>query len=210
MAPGPISQFIDRHYRHFNAAAADGRGRRATTRHLDDGGQDAHDARGRDEHGGARRLARRDDPAGQGARASAAPARTSRRTSSTSSRTTHYERIPHYRDLTPADEQALLDRHLNRVTDTCIPEDEAMRRIETRRARASGRPPTSAGERYFPHEFMYEILRSGELAAVLPDRPEGQLAARGRRERNLPMFVPGWEDSTLGNMFAGARASPAT
>ena len=40
-----------------------------------------------------------------------------------------YERVPHYRDLTPEDEQALLDRHMNRVTDTCIPEFEAMRRL---------------------------------------------------------------------------------
>ena len=43
----------------------------------------------------------------------------------------YYERVPNYRDLTPADEQGLLDRHMNRVTDTCIPEMEAMRRIET-------------------------------------------------------------------------------
>src|ERR1700757_1826895 len=43
----------------------------------------------------------------------------------------YYERVPHYRDLTPADEKALLDRHMNRVTDTCIPEMEAMRRIES-------------------------------------------------------------------------------
>ena len=42
----------------------------------------------------------------------------------------HYERIPVWRDLNPADEQSLLDRHLNRVTDTCIPEEEAMRRME--------------------------------------------------------------------------------
>jgi len=41
-----------------------------------------------------------------------------------------YERVPHYRQLSPADEQALLERHMNRVTDTCIPEMEAMRRIE--------------------------------------------------------------------------------
>src|SRR6202163_3524141 len=41
-----------------------------------------------------------------------------------------YERVPNYRDLTPADEVKLLDRHMNRVTDTCIPEMEAMRRIE--------------------------------------------------------------------------------
>src|SRR6266567_2693281 len=43
----------------------------------------------------------------------------------------YYERVPHYRDLTVDDEQALLDRHMNRVTDTCIPEGEAMRRIES-------------------------------------------------------------------------------
>src|SRR5208282_1031613 len=43
----------------------------------------------------------------------------------------YYKRIPKYRDLTPADEEALLSRHMNRVTDTCIPEMEAMRRIET-------------------------------------------------------------------------------
>ena len=42
----------------------------------------------------------------------------------------HYERVPHYRDLTPQDEAGLLDRHMNRVTDTCIPEFEAMRRVE--------------------------------------------------------------------------------
>src|SRR5438067_11813523 len=42
----------------------------------------------------------------------------------------HYRRIPHWRELTADDEQALLDEHLNRVTDTCIPEGEAMRRIE--------------------------------------------------------------------------------
>src|SRR5690606_10205716 len=42
----------------------------------------------------------------------------------------HYVRLPNYRDLTPQDEEDLLARQLNRVTDTCIPEEEAMRRIE--------------------------------------------------------------------------------
>src|SRR5687767_4289186 len=72
----------------------------------------------------------------------------------------HYERIPRYRDLTAADEQALLDRHMNRVTDTCIPEFEAMRRIEHIVAEEwyqAGRD----GQRYFPHEFLYAILRKG-------------------------------------------------
>ena len=86
--------------------------------------------------------------------------------------------MPHYRDLTPADEQALLERHMNRVTDTCIPEDEAMRRIETA-VLEEWTAADRAGERYFPHEFIYRVLRSGVLTAVLPDRSEGHLADRG-------------------------------
>jgi deoxyhypusine synthase len=42
----------------------------------------------------------------------------------------HYKRVPHYRDLTPKDERELLDNHYNRVTDTCIPEEEAFRRLQ--------------------------------------------------------------------------------
>ena len=41
-----------------------------------------------------------------------------------------YERVPNYRDLTPNEEWALLERGLNRVTDTCIPEEEAFRRLQ--------------------------------------------------------------------------------
>src|SRR5204862_3142597 len=70
----------------------------------------------------------------------------------------HYERVAHYRDLTPADEQALLDRHMNRVTDTCIPEEEAMRRIE-RIVLEEWLAADARGERLFPHEFLYRVLR---------------------------------------------------
>jgi deoxyhypusine synthase len=112
-----------------------------------------------------------------------------------------YERVPHYRDLTPADEAGLLNRHMNRVTDTCIPEMEAMRRIENEVLKEWVRAD-KAGERYFPHEFMYKILLSGDLKASYQIDPRNSwlLAAA---ERNLPMFVPGWEDATLGNMYAG-------
>jgi deoxyhypusine synthase len=112
----------------------------------------------------------------------------------------HYLRVPHYRDLTPADEQALLARHLNRVTDTCIPEEEAMRRIE-RAVAAHWREAARAGVRRLPHEFLYEVLRSGALKAdyQIDPRDSWMIAAA---ERNLPLFVPGWEDSTLGNMYA--------
>ncbi|MSO45935.1 MAG: deoxyhypusine synthase [Acidobacteria bacterium] len=112
----------------------------------------------------------------------------------------HYRRIPHYRDLTAADEAALLDAHLNRVTDTCIPEEEAMRRVE-RPLVAEWQRAERAGERLFPHEFLYRVLRTGALKEHYEIDPAGSwlLAAS---DANLPLFVPGWEDSTLGNVFA--------
>ncbi len=113
----------------------------------------------------------------------------------------YYERVPHYRDLTPADEAALLARHMNRVTDTCIPEMEAMRRIENEVLQEWVKAD-QAGERYFPHQFMYKILLSGGLEKSYQIDPKNSwlLAAA---QKNLPMFVPGWEDATLGNMYAG-------
>ena len=113
----------------------------------------------------------------------------------------YYERVPHYRNLSAREEQALLARHMNRVTDTCIPEMEAMRRIEAA-VLAEWLKADRAGERYFPHEFMYRILRGGGLKKhyQIDPRNSWMLAAC---EKNLPMWVPGWEDATLGNMYAG-------
>src|ERR1700679_2651175 len=113
----------------------------------------------------------------------------------------YYERVPHYRDLTPADEAGLLSRHMNRVTDTCIPEMEAMRRIEGV-VLEEWMAADAKGERSFPHEFMYKILRNGQLTSSYQIDPKNSwmLAAC---EKNLPMFVPWWEDATLGNMYAG-------
>ncbi len=112
-----------------------------------------------------------------------------------------YERVPHYRDLTPQDEQALLDRHMNRVTDTCIPEMEAMRRLEKAMVEVWTRADVE-GRRLFPHEFMYEVLRNGSLEEFYQiDLKDSWMYAA--MEKNLPMVVPGWEDSTMGNMFAG-------
>jgi len=112
-----------------------------------------------------------------------------------------YERVPHYRDLTPADEQALLERHMNRVTDTCIPEEEAMRRLE-HTVLKFWEKADKAGEAFFPHEFFYQILLSGELEQYYQIDPKDSwmLAAA---EKNLPIICPGWEDSTLGNIYAG-------
>jgi len=114
----------------------------------------------------------------------------------------HYRRVPHYRHLTPEQEVELLDQHLNRVTDTCIPESEAMRRIENIVAE-EWRAADQSKRRAFPHQFLYEVLRDEKLKSFyqIDPRDSWMLAAA---EKDLPIFVPGWEDSTLGNMYAAS------
>ncbi|NLR93828.1 deoxyhypusine synthase family protein [Flammeovirga agarivorans] len=111
-----------------------------------------------------------------------------------------YKRIPEYRDLTPQQERELLDQGLNRVTDTCIPEEEAFRRLQGHIFKI-WQTAEENGERYFPHEYMYKMLLSGELEQYYQIDPKNSwlLAAA---EKNLPIVVPGWEDSTMGNIFA--------
>lgn len=110
-----------------------------------------------------------------------------------------YERVPNFRELTAQDEAALLARGLNRVTDTCIPEEAAMRRIE-RHMLDLWREAEKNGERAFPHEYFYKLLLSDRIKGNYEIDPKDSwlLAAA---QHNLPMWVPGWEDSTLGNMF---------
>ncbi len=196
---GPISQFIRQHYRHFNAAtlvdAADG-----YVELLDKGGRMFLAM------GGAMSTAELGISLAEMIRQgkihgiSCTGANLEEDLYNLVAHD-YYERIPNYRDLTSQQEKDLLDRKLNRVTDTCIPEEEAMRRLETKifpRWKAA----EEAGERKFPHEFLYESLLSGELEEFYQVDPahSWMLAAA---QKNLPLFVPGWEDSTMGNMFAG-------
>lgn len=112
----------------------------------------------------------------------------------------HYKRVPHYRDLSPQDEWELLEGGFNRVTDTCIPEEEAFRRIQ-KHIFKQWKGAQDAGDRAFPHEFMYRMLLSKEMEQYYEIDPKDSwlLAAA---EKNLPIVVPGWEDSTMGNIFA--------
>jgi len=110
-----------------------------------------------------------------------------------------YEVIQDWRALSASDEQALFERGMNRVTDTCIPED-VMRHLEKRlvdRWSAAAR----GGDRKFPFEFMYSVLDDPELAPHYQADPANSwlLAAK---EVGIPVYAPGWEDSTMGNMFS--------
>jgi deoxyhypusine synthase len=114
-----------------------------------------------------------------------------------------YRRIADWRALTAEEELELAERGLNRVTDTCIPEEEAMRKLE-RLVIELWQEADRAGESLFPHEFLYRLLRSGKLEEhyEIDPRDSWMVAAA---ERELPLFVPGWEDSTLGNVFVAKQ-----
>ena len=197
---GEISAFLKHHYRHFNAAviidAAEG-----WIRHLDNGGSmlvTLAGAMSTAEIGlTLAEMIRRDK-----VQAISCTGANLEEDVFNLVAHEHYVRIPHYRHLSPEQEEALLEQHLNRVTDTCIPEEEAMRRIE-RALRSRWIAADQAGERYFPHEFFYQAIRSGELRQHYQiDPADSWLVAAA--EKDLPLYVPGWEDSTLGNMYAAA------
>ncbi|MFA6600162.1 MAG: deoxyhypusine synthase family protein [Candidatus Omnitrophota bacterium] len=111
----------------------------------------------------------------------------------------HYKRIPGYRTLSAADETALYRRQLNRVTDTCIPEEEAMRRIE-HLVLGLWQKAEREGQSYFPYQFMYQLVRSGKLDKYHQIDPAHSWVVAACK-RNIPIYTPGWEDSTLGNIF---------
>lgn len=114
----------------------------------------------------------------------------------------YYERVPHYRDLTPADEEKLYKKHLNRVTDTCIPEGEAMRRIEKFMLKEWS-DADQQGRQCFPHEFIFNLLKKGVLKKYYQINPNYSWVMAALKKK-VPIVVPGWEDSTLGNMYAAA------
>ncbi len=199
MSQSPVSDFVRHHFRHFNAAAlidaAD-----AYRRHLGGGGKmlvTLAGAMSTAELGLSLAEMIRQD------KVHAISCTGANLEEDLFNLVAHdfYERVPHYRDLTPDDEAALLARHMNRVTDTCIPEEEAMRRLESALVEV-WTAADSAGERHFPHQFMYQVLRSGVLrdSYQIDPKDSWMIAAA---EKDLPMIVPGWEDSTMGNMFAG-------
>ena len=164
MSQGPISQFIEHHYRHFNAAALKDAAH-SYSAHLEKGGSmfmTIAGAMSTAELGLSLAEMIRQD------KVHAICCTGANLEEDVFNLVAHdyYERVPNYRDLTAADEVALLDRHMNRVTDTCIPEMEAMRRIENVILK-EWMDADARGERLFPHEFFWRILGSKELQVEL-------------------------------------------
>jgi deoxyhypusine synthase len=112
-----------------------------------------------------------------------------------------YKDYPDYRYFTKEDDEKILNRGERRVTDTSIPEEEAFRVIEPIILK-HWKAAEEKGERYFPHEYFYKILLSDELKDKYEGNPKHCWLLEAAK-KNLPIVVPGWEDSTLGNIFAG-------
>jgi deoxyhypusine synthase len=114
----------------------------------------------------------------------------------------HYDIIPNWREFTVEDDVKLLNQHKNRVTDTIIPEEEAMRVIESHMLEL-WKEDSKNHIRRFPHEYFYKLLLDDTLKPYYDmDIEDSWVLAAARW--NLPMSVPGWEDSTMGDMFAAA------
>ena len=109
-----------------------------------------------------------------------------------------YEIIDDWRNLSDADDEKLLQKKMNRVTDICIPEQEAIRQLEDS-ILPLWQDYSRDNKKALPHEFFYQVLRSETLSYDGDPEDSWMLAAA---KKDLPLFVPGCEDSTMGNIFA--------
>ena len=110
-----------------------------------------------------------------------------------------YERVDDWRDMTADSDAKLAERGMNRITDVAIPEEEAIRYIEKPLLQL-WKDAEAAGDARFPHEYIYDLLLHGNLEFDSEPHDSWLMAAA---DANLPLFVPGWEDSTLGNILVG-------
>jgi len=192
----PVSAFMERHFRHFNARETLDAAK-AWRRHLDGGGEMLLAMAGAMSTGelgiSLAEMIRRDK-----VHIISCTAANLEEDIFNLFAHTEYEMVPHYRSLRQADEVRLRDKGLNRVTDTCIP--ESVMRHTYRLLVELWKDAANKGKPRFPYEFIYELLDTPGLAKKYQIPPENSwvLAAK---EKGIPILSPGWEDSTLGNMF---------
>lgn len=111
----------------------------------------------------------------------------------------HYKRIPHFRTLSKKEEKKLYQQGMNRVTDTCIPEETAIRRIE-KEILFLWQEADRQKKSYFPYEYIFQLLDLPSIQKVFEIDPKNSWVLAAKKKK-LPIFTPGWEDSTLGNIF---------
>lgn len=109
-----------------------------------------------------------------------------------------YRMLPGYRELSVADEVALCKGGFNRVTDTCIPET-VIRHIEENLIRVCNQAQQE-DRRIFPYEFYFQLFEEGTLEQDFQIPVENSWLYAAWKQR-IPVYSPGFEDSTIGNIF---------
>lgn len=110
-----------------------------------------------------------------------------------------YKDFPDYRYFTKDDDTKILEDRMRRVTDTSIPEDEAFRAVE-KYIVPMWMDASKNGDRRFWHEYFYELIQKVDPKLYQGDPSACWLLEASKN--NIPIVVPGHEDSTFGNIFA--------
>ncbi len=112
----------------------------------------------------------------------------------------HYAYIPRYTELTPQQEAELRDAGLRRITDTFLPEDESVRIMEPHLLKM-WKEAEKNGERHYPHEYFRRLFKEN---LIKPDKlaNPADCWTYAAFEKNIPIVIPGFEDSTMGNIFS--------
>ena len=112
----------------------------------------------------------------------------------------HYAHIPRYTELTPDQEAELRDAGLRRITDTFLPEDESVRIMEPHLL-AMWKDAEKKGQSFFPHEYFRRLFQE-KLIKPDPMANPHDCWTLAAAKKNIPIVIPGFEDSTMGNIFA--------
>lgn len=112
----------------------------------------------------------------------------------------HYAYIPRYTELTPEQEAELRDAGLRRITDTFLPEDKSVRIMEPHLLKM-WKEAQKNGQRYFPHEYFHRLFSEKLISPDSAANPN-DCWTYAAYEKNIPIVIPGFEDSTMGNIFS--------
>ncbi len=119
----------------------------------------------------------------------------------------HYAYIPRYTELTPEQEAELRDAGLRRITDTFLPEDESVRIMEPHLLKM-WQEAQREGKSYLPHEYFRRLFKE-KLIKPDPKANQHDCWAYAAYEKDIPIVIPGFEDSTMGNILASYTYSGA-